>query len=222
MEQKIFTSHQQMIHAKQLVYALLKKLLNVPFYSQAGQDVFVCKMLGGKNSGFYLEIGGGHPTESNNTYLLEARHKWTGLSLEYDQPLSDLYNSVRINKAISADATCFDYLSQLALMSAPTQIDYLSIDIDPAENTYKALLKIPHDTYRFSVITYEHDKYQSGDKFMNLSRSFLEELGYQRVVSSIQIFGKEVEDWWVDPGQIPTELWNSFKRESVEFSALWL
>jgi hypothetical protein len=221
MEQKIFSSQQQIIHAKRLVYALLKKILKVPFYSQAGQDVFVSKMLNEKKSGFYLEVGGGHPTESNNTYLLEARDKWTGLSLEYDRTLIDLYNSVRLNKAVEADATCFDYLRQLDLMNAPAQIDYLSIDIDPAENTYKALLKIPHDTYRFSVITYEHDKYQSGEEFMNLSRSFLEDLGYQLVVSNLKIFGNEAEDWWVDPGRVPFELWNSFKQESVEFTDLW-
>ena len=216
------TAQQQMIHAKRLVYDLLRKLLNISFFSQATQDIFVTKMLRGKEKGFYLEIGGGHPSESNNTFLLETRYEWSGLSLEHDQKLVDLYNSTRGNKTLLVDATHFDYLNQLALMNAPKQIDYLSIDINPAENTYAALLKIPHDSYRFSVITYEHDRYQSGDEFMELSRSFLKSLGYQLVVSNLRTFGKDFEDWWVDPNKITPDLWIPFQRDSVEFSALWL
>jgi len=214
--------HQQMIYAKRLVYDLLRRLLDIQFYSQATQDIFVSKMLSGKKQGFFLEIGGGHPTDSNNTYLLESRYDWNGLSLEFDESLVELYNSARRTKAILADATSYDYLSCLASLNAPKQIDYLSIDIDPAENTYKAILKIPHDLYRFSIITYEHDRYQSGDKFMELSRSFLKKLGYQLVVSNLRVFGKDFEDWWIDTNAISPEVWSAFKKDGIEFSSLWL
>ena len=41
-------------------------------HSQAYQDLFVLTMLSGKKNGRYLEIGGNHPSEFNNTYLLET------------------------------------------------------------------------------------------------------------------------------------------------------
>jgi len=214
--------HQQMIYAKRLVYDLLRRLLDTPFYSQATQDIFVTKILSEKKQGFFLEVGGGHPFDSNNTYLLESGYDWNGLSLEFDKSLVELYNSTRRTRAILADATCYDYQSRLASMNAPKQIDYLSIDIDPAENTYKALLKIPHNLYRFSVITYEHDRYQIGDEFMELSRSFLKNLGYQLVVSNLRVFGKDFEDWWIDSSAISPEVWSAFKQDGIEFSSLWL
>ena len=49
-------------------------------YSQALQDIFVLTMLNGKQNGTYVEIGGAHPTNINNTYLLEKNFNWTGIS----------------------------------------------------------------------------------------------------------------------------------------------
>lgn len=215
-------SRQQMIYAKKLVYSILSELLKSPFYSQATQDIFVSTMLKEKRSGFFLEIGGGHPTESNNTFLLESRYEWNGFSIELDDSLVECYNLHRRNRSVLADATSFDYLRQLESMDAPKQVDYLSIDIDPAEKTYGALLQLPHSSYRFSVITFEHDRYQSGDQFMELSRRFLKNLGYQLVVSNLQVFGRDFEDWWIDPNVIGPDIWTSYRRDSIEFSTLWL
>ena len=39
-------------------------------YSQALQDIFVLTMLNGKQNGTYVEIGGAHPTNINNTFFL--------------------------------------------------------------------------------------------------------------------------------------------------------
>jgi hypothetical protein len=44
------------------------------YFSQAGQDLFVLSMLENKSAGVYCEIGGAHPIESNNTFLLERHH----------------------------------------------------------------------------------------------------------------------------------------------------
>lgn len=213
---------QELLQAKKIVYQLIRKCINGDFYSQATQDLFAIAMQSKKKNGFYLEVGGGHPSDSNDTFLLETEYQWSGCSLEYNEDLIELYNRHRKNKAIHADATCFDYEKKLTSMSAPKQIDYLSIDIDPANNTYKALLAIPHQTYRFSVITFEHDRYQSGDKYMDLARSFLKSLGYQLVVSNVNVFGKDFEDWWVDPTVISSDKWLPFKHENIEFAKLWI
>ena len=79
------------------------------------------------------------------------------------------------------------------------QIDYLQVDIDPADNNRLCLRKLPLDQYRFSVITFEHDVYASGERVMQQSRTLLHELGYQLVAASVQRQGKAFEDWWVDP-----------------------
>jgi len=191
------------------------------YYSQAGQDLFVLSMLEGKKNGSYIEIGGADPFESNNTFLLEKDYFWKGFSVEFDELLASRNNSMRVNSCICADATTFDYRSQLKLLNFPTQIDYLSVDIDPAENTYLALKKCPFDGCRFSVITYEHDLYTSGTAYADLSRTFLESHGYQLVAKNVKCFGRTFEDWWIDPNVIPESTWSKYACEDTEFSLIF-
>lgn len=207
---------------KKKIYELLAEHTGKASFAQATQDLFVEEMLQGKKEGVYLEIGGGHPSDSNNTLLLEQKHNWSGFSIELDRRLIKIYNAVRKNKAIEADATCFNYLELFSEKRLDTQIDYLSIDIDPPEYTYSALLKIPHHKYRFSVITFEHDRYSNGDKIMHLSRDFLSKLGYQLVVSNLKTFGHDYEDWWVDPKAVSATIWGKFHCNNIEFADLWM
>ena len=60
------------------------------------------------------------------------------------------------------DATTVDYKAIFEENNFPNQIDYLQVDIEPAQQTLNALLQLPHDDYRFSVITYETDVYRDG------------------------------------------------------------
>jgi hypothetical protein len=66
-------------------------------YSQAGQDLFVIAMLQGKTQGSFLEIGAGHPTFQNNTYLLESNYAFSGISLD----LGDSHDQTRVNQFTS-------------------------------------------------------------------------------------------------------------------------
>ena len=52
--------------------------------SQAGQDLFVIAMTQGRRGGTWLEIGCGDPIRSNNTYLLEKRFGWYGISIDME------------------------------------------------------------------------------------------------------------------------------------------
>ncbi len=212
----------QLQEAKRAVYSLLFKLVGKPFYSQAGQDAFVASVLLEKTEGFYLEVGAGDPIKSSNTYLLEKDYRWGGVSLEAEGPLVALWANKRDNIVLEADALRFDFLSRLCELGAPPQIDYLSLDIEPAKNTYEVLRRIPHKSYRFSVITFEHDRYQSGSQYMDLSRSLLRSMGYQLVVANAKVFGKDFEDWWVDPYAVSTHDWEPWVSKAVEFSSLWL
>jgi hypothetical protein len=185
-------------------------------YSQACQDLFVMDMLQKKKNGFYFEIGASHPFESNNTFILESKLNWTGISIEIDEEVASVYNRFRLNKCIVGDATDLNYKELFETNNMPKIINYLSIDIEPAENTLKALLKLPMNDYRFSVITYEHDRYVSGDFYMIESRKYLESYGYKLIVSNVKTNGRDFEDWWVDPNIISKELWESFISSDIE------
>ena len=211
----------QLTIAKREVYRLLKIYLNRKFYSQATQDLFVLQMLGNKKNGFYVEIGSGPPSDSNNTYMLEREFGWGGVSVEYDKNLVEFYNAQRKNKSILGDATKLDYFAIFNEMNFPSQIDYLSLDIEPAINTLKALRLLPHKEYRFSVITFEHDHYRWGDGVMLESRKFLRNIGYELVVSNLNVFGRDFEDWWIDPTIVDKKIWMPFVRRDVEFSSIW-
>lgn len=52
--------------------------------SQAGQDLFVIAMTQGRRHGTWLEIGCAWPVRSNNTYLLEKKLGWTGVSIDLE------------------------------------------------------------------------------------------------------------------------------------------
>lgn len=69
--------------------------------SQAGQDLFVIAMLQGQRGGTWLEFGAGHPMRSSNTYLLEKRFGWSGVSLD------------RVDLSLAAETPYEEYWSQL-------------------------------------------------------------------------------------------------------------
>lgn len=186
--------------------------------SQARQDLFVSAMLEAQPNGFYLEIGGNHPIHVNNTYALETDLGWKGLSLEIDRKMVEDYNLVRKNRCFCGDALRADYKKLLSAVGAPLRIDYLSVDIEPPSKTLQALQGLPHDLYRFSVITFEHEAYYSGNYYRDTAREFLAGLGYQLVVGDVKNTGNSYEDWYVDPLVIPEAIWKKFESSGVEFT----
>ena len=168
-------------------------------HSQAFQDMFVLMALDGKTEGKYLEIGANKPFEHSNTYLLEDKFNWKGVSLEIIGPLVTWFNGKRKNTCLQRDATKANYLEILDSQNMGTDFDYLQLDCEPARNTFEALLLIPFEKYRFAVITYEHDWYIDEDKTMrDKSRKYLQMMGYELVVPNISIDKENwFEDWWV-------------------------
>ena len=61
------------------------------------------------NNGCYIEIGAGHYKKQNNTYYLENKYNWTGISIDIEQPMVDIFNNNRKNKCIQADAITFNW-----------------------------------------------------------------------------------------------------------------
>ena len=180
-------------------------------WSQSMQDMFVLSMLDGKRDGVYVEIGADQPRVISNTYLLENNFDWSGISFELDADKVAFFNTIRKNKCLCEDATLYDYKSIFEERNYPKQIDYLQLDIDPAEGTLRALKALPLDDYRFSVITYETDVYSSGADIQDEQIDILESYGYQLVAKNVKCEGNPYEDWWIDPAIVSEDVWKPYK-----------
>jgi hypothetical protein len=179
-------------------------------YSQIGQDRFVLDILQQKKNGLFLDIGGAWPVYLNNTYALEKDYGWTGVSMDLESTYAkDWEQSDRTSDFLVQDALTADYhkiINDLLTHNKAERVDYLSVDLEPPFITLEALRKIPFDTYRFSVITFETDMYRDdpGHNFdtqytMRESRELLTKHGYKLVFVNMQ------EDWWVDGGIFESE-----------------
>ena len=181
-------------------------------YSQAFQDIFVLSMLNGKRNGTYVEIGGYDATKDSNTYLLETQFDWTGVAVEIQQDRVDAYNVIRKNKCLCADAVNLNYEALFAERGFPKQIDYLQVDIEPPQQTLNALLRLPHDSYRFSVITFETDVYCGDSSPQEKAAKFLVALGYELVIRDVVYGMWPFEDWYIDPRVIDPKLVRLFRQ----------
>ena len=184
-------------------------------FSQIYQDMFVLSMTNGKKEGTYLEIGAGYPKKGNNTFLLEKEFDWKGVSIDINPKSKELFDKIRKNKCICVDATSIDYNKFFLEHYDSTSIDYLQLDCDPANITFKILEKIPFDTYKFGVITYEHDFYNDPTgSYREKSRVFLKAKGYKLICGNISPLKDKYpfEDWWIHPELIDENIWKQFER----------
>lgn len=187
-------------------------------YSEAYQDMFVLSMLNGKRNGTYVEIGAGDPTYGNNTYLLEKDFEWTGVSFDISEEFVKGHREKRKNKCLLKDATTIDYEKFLRALSFDATIDYLQIDVDPAEISLQVLMTIPFERLRFAVITFEHDHYADPkSEVRQKARKYLEEYGYKLIGRNISPDDKRpYEDWFVHPDLINKDIIEIFDKTSED------
>lgn len=184
---------------------------------------FVLQVLDNKTDGYYVELGAFHSTKGSTTHKLETEFNWSGVSFEIIEEFHKEISENRKNPCILGDATKFNYTKYFEENNFPKQIDFLQVDIDAGYNdlgravgnpslSLLGLLAIPLNTYRFSVITFEHDtliEYKN-EAMRNAQREILNALGYSLVVRMPH------EDWWVDPLVIPyTKYKNYFNMVSA-------
>ena len=175
----------------------LRKILKSFFnktskYSQAGQDLFALELFG--KYGTYIDVGAGEPINLNNTYLLEVNNNWKGISIDYGdhnqrkiEDLKRLWNNCkeRKNKIYWANALTFDYKKKLEENNIKYDVDFLSCDIDPQENTFLALKKIIYDGIRPKYIAFETDFYREKINYSDLAYKFLKPYGYKIGVKNV-------------------------------------
>lgn len=187
-------------------------------YSQSNseqlQESFVISILNEKRNGYYVEIGSGHPTKGNNTFVLESILDWSGLALDFNERDVENYTTTRKNKATLADAITFDYSKYFEDNKFPKQIDFLQIDLDglhwkQAEHSGNAnllaLVSLPLTQYRFSVIIFEHECTTNfkNKPIRDAQREILSALDYVLLGSS------GLEDWWIDPRVIEKDKYST-------------
>lgn len=196
---------------------------SMTYYGQVLQDRFVANVLQFKRNGFFLEIGSNNPIEINNTYSLEAQLGWKGILVEYESRWLNLYKAYRPNSIpIIDDAQMIDYQQALNDADAPSDIDYLQIDLDENEgSTLNTLLRLERDVFtsrRFATVTFEHDFWASTGKWDTRaqSRDIFRRSGYVPVFYDIQDNAhgdqRAYEDWYVHPALVDMNYVHEIQR----------
>lgn len=190
------------------------------YYSQAGQDEWVLKMLDGKTNGVFVDVGAYDGVESSNTLALEQLG-WTGICIEGNP---DVYKSLIQNrKCACINAAATDYngvcnfgqdriggdrvveagmLDNLIRNNWFTKIDYLSMDIEGHE---LAVLNVfPFEKWPIKLITIEHNLYCDGPEKKDALFALLTANGFTRAVEDVicldpnpAYYGQPYEDWYI-------------------------
>jgi hypothetical protein len=194
------------------------------WYSQAGQDKWVCEFFNYKKNGYFLDIGAGDGIGDSNTYYLEKKLNWKGICIECGDVDFEKCKSIRsatcVKTAIwsTQNLLFFDIgthsvnekgigilipSTTLTLIfkkhNVPELIDYVSLDIEGSE--LEALNGWPWETHKVILWTVEHNLYMKNDpKMKNDLYNFLTEKGYIRVVENVTCVDSHngpFEDWYV-------------------------
>ena len=176
-------------------------------YSQAGQDIFAIELFGEK--GTYIDVGSGEPSRFSNTYMLEIKKSWKGFGVDIGslnpnkaQELKNLWKKYpeRKNKVYWENALTFDYNKAIFENNLDHDVDFLSCDIDPQENTFLALKKIINDGVKPKFIAFETDRYREKIDYSLLAYDFLKPHGYKIAVSDVYSGLKKTkifETWFI-------------------------
>lgn len=173
-------------------------------HAKEGQDLLALKLC--PSPGFFLDIGMGDPHDGNNSLVLERRG-WRGFMFDAQGHQVEAANRSRTNPAIQCDVTIFDFGAFLDEHLTPRLIDYISMDVDEANAAL--VRRFPFDRYEFKVLTYEHDRYNSGDARKRACEEALAPYPqYVRLLDNARVTdqGLEWEDWWVNTRYIAPEI----------------
>ena len=152
------------------------------FRSQVGQDEWVCRMLGNKRNGYFVDIGANDGITLSNTYYLEKELGWTGICVEpATVPFKGLLETrlcTCVNKALfvrdavvrfqefendgyaghisehgNRQVQAVTFAKLFKKYDTPKIIDYLSLDVEGLE--YYLLETFPFKSYRVRLWTIE-------------------------------------------------------------------
>ena len=100
-----------------------------------GEDLEIVKILKNIDNGFYVDAGGFHPLDRNNTYLLYKKN-WRGINIDLSEFSIDLFNFIRpedinINLAVSNEdgEVNFYYMKKLSQLSTIKTVSYTHLTL---------------------------------------------------------------------------------------------
>lgn len=188
------------------------------FNGLAKQDEFVANLLNFKTNGIYVDIGSNDSVIANNTYIFDSLN-WKGLTIELDSNFNQSYHSRKNSVHLNCDALTIDYNEKFKELDFLNKIDYLSLDVDSL--SLDVLNKIPFNSYKFSIITIEHDAYLYGDTYRAPQRSVLHSHGYELICSNVYVEqsgfnspNSPFEDWYIKPEHFDAGIIQKIKCDS--------
>lgn len=159
-----------------------------------GQDKFVMEVLENKRNGTFVDLGCAWPFHISNTAYFEREMNWRGIAVDIKDYNEEDGRSWAVNRPSSVhilhDACDLNYSDLFKQHNMPPIIDFLSMDLSPADKTLECLFKIPFDEYKFRTFTFETAAYQldnglGGIKRREISRQYIKSKGYKM----IKLFG---------------------------------
>ena len=111
------------LHLIQNIYIKNNFFVRKKTYAMEGEDLEIVKILKNIDNGFYVDAGGFHPLDRNNTYLLYKKN-WRGINIDLSEFSIDLFNFIRpedinINVAVANEdgEVNFYYMKKLSQLS---------------------------------------------------------------------------------------------------------
>ena len=208
-------------------------------FGQFSQDYCV-NMLLDIDNGFFLDIGAGvssHDPKNvvistmSNTYGLERLRGWDGIAIDYDEIYIEEAKRFRSCTMVCEDLTKTNINDVLESHNAPKKMDYLSFDVDDAQE--QVLSDMDFSTYSFRMITFEHNRHlclnitDTGVCFEDSrvkelyesSRDKFQSLGYKVLFGNVGLYPNQpVEDWYVD--QETFDKYESISSENLTASQI--
>ena len=161
------------------------------YYSQIGQDKIALDHLQNKRNGYFVDIGCAAPFRLSNTATMEIDLGWKGLGFDlnvYNSTHNDIcprhkgggrsWKERPNTKIYEADIFALNLEDVFEREGTPKIVDFLSIDLEPPTRTFNAFKLIPHDKYKFKIITFEHDGYRTGGGWVSKTDNYIRSLGY--------------------------------------------
>ena len=150
-------------------------------FGQLDQDLIVLAYLNQKKNGLFVDIGCGLPCLLSNSARLEQDFGWSGIAVDIRKENDHCsWDEHRPNTTlIIQDALSIDYESLFDATFQHTEIDFLSLDLEPPQLTMDLLYKLPWHKWKPKIVAFETDSYrQGGEKRDKDTIDFMHSMGY--------------------------------------------
>jgi|APCry1669192522_1035417.scaffolds.fasta_scaffold01682_3 Macrocin-O-methyltransferase (TylF) len=193
-------------------------------HSQAGQDLFVYKLLQeGREfyKGTFIDIGCAEPIHDNNSYALEKYCGWKGVLVDRRPYLRGDIEKERISPYVCVDVTnpIWSVKVKQTGIDWSKPIDYLSFDVD--DSGASLIENFPFHDFKFKVLTVEHDKYRFGQEVQDRMMAILTKQGYEIICKNINARpGFPFEDWYVHPDLVDMTIANKYRCDNLPWQEI--